>query len=120
MVKYLITCKKKHSLYERIESVGCVDASTGVELRLTEDEAINKIEAGFACFIVRDDKGHEATVEVEQREGRKYLVTKRDPYKTDNLLWLPDCSLRPIVTPPPYRPVAPARSHGVPTSWESC
>jgi hypothetical protein len=113
MKTYLITCKTKHALYERVESIGCVDTTTGAESRLSEDEAIRQIEAKTARFIVRDDQGHEATVEIEEREGRKYLITRRDPYTTDNLLAMPDCAAKPVVTPPPYRPVQPARSHCV-------
>jgi hypothetical protein len=113
MKVHLITCKTKHALYERVESIGCVDTTTGAEQRLSEDEAIRQIEAKLARFIVRDNMGHETTVEVDEREGRKYLITRRDRYITDNLLAMPDCSARPVVTPPPFRPVQPARSHCV-------
>lgn len=119
MTTYLVTCKTKHALYERIEAIGCVDPITGVETRFSEDEAIRQIEAGTARFIVRDDRGHEAAVEVEEREGPKFLITKRDGYKTDNLLWLPECSSKPVVFPPPYRPVTPARSHCVCSDFRS-
>lgn len=113
MNAYQITCKRKHAQFERVEAVGCIDRGTGAEVRLTEDEAIRRIEAKEAQFFVRDQKGHEACVEVEEREGRKYLVTRRDAYTTDNLLAMPECPAKPVVTPPPYRPVAPARSHCV-------
>lgn len=118
MKTYLVTCKKKHAFHERIESIGCVDPTNGVEMRLNEEEAIKQIEAKAARFIVRDDKGHEATVEVEERDGSKFLITKCDSYITDNLLALPDCSSKPVVVPPPYRPVTPAHSHGVHHDWK--
>jgi hypothetical protein len=117
MKVYLITCKTKHALYERVESIGCVDTVTGADSRLSEDEAIRQIEAKIARFIVRDDRGNEATVEIEEREGRKYLITRRDQLTTDNLLAMPDCAAKPVVTPPPFRPVQPARSHCAHRNW---
>ena len=119
MRKLLITCKKKHALHERIESIGCVDVATGEEVRFSEDAAIEQLEAGLLRLNVRDERGHEAAVEVERREGRKYLTTKPDRFTTDNLLALPDCPSRVVGTPPPYRPVAPARSHGVSCDWKA-
>lgn len=116
MKTYLVNCTKKHALHGRIESIGCIDTTTNTEIRLSEAEAIHKIEANTARFIVRDGKGHEAVVEIEERDGHKFLITKRDHYTTDNLGVLPECSPKPIVVPP-YRPVAPARSHSVRGEW---
>jgi hypothetical protein len=118
MTKYVVKCKKKHAVEGRIEYIRCINHVTGEESRFDEDEAIKRIEAGVARFVVRDDSGHEAVVEVEEREGRKYLITRRDSVKTDNLLALPECSSKPVVVPPPHRPVKPARSHCVRTGWE--
>ena len=117
MKTFLVSCTKKHALHGRIESIGCIDPTTSAELRFTEAEAIRQIESRAVRFIVRDDKGHEAVVEVEERDGRKFLITKRDHYATDNLGLLPECSSKPIVGPPPYRPVQPARSHCVHGDW---
>jgi hypothetical protein len=113
MQTFRVICKCKHALHQRIESIGCVDATSGTEHRFNEDEAIRLIEAGSARFLVRDDQGHEAAVEVEHREGRKCLVTKADHFKSDNLLFLPECEAKKVVVTPPYRPVVPARSHSV-------
>jgi Protein of unknown function (DUF3892) len=118
MKKYLVTCTNKHAQHERIESIGCVDPTSGVELHLSENEAIAQIEAKTIQLIVRDDRGHEATVEVEEREGRKFLITRRDRFKTDNLDALPRCSGKPIIAPQPYKPVVPARSHSVRNPWK--
>jgi hypothetical protein len=118
MQKYQVTCISKHSLYERIESIGCIDTTNKTEHRFTEDEAIRRIENHEVCFHVLDANGDEALVEVEEREGRKYLITKKDGIKTDNLLALPACTAKKVVVPPPYRPVAPARSHAVRGSLE--
>jgi hypothetical protein len=118
MKNLLVNCTKKHALHGRIESIGCIDTTTNAEIRLTEAEAIQQIEAKAARFIVRDHKGHESVVDVEERGGGKFLITKRDHYTTDNLGALPECSSKPIVAPPPYRPVAPARSHCVRGDWK--
>jgi len=113
MKTYRITCKKKHAQYERVEAIGCVDPATGAEVRFTEDEAIRQIESGTVRFVVRDGQGREASVEVEERDGRKFLITKADGIKTDNLLAMPDCIPKVVPSPVPYRPVRPAGSHAV-------
>lgn len=113
MKTYRITCKRKHAKFERVEAIGCVDPTTGAELRFSEDEAIQKIEDGTARFIVRDSKGNEAVVEVEERENRKFLITKRDGIRSDNLLSMPDCVSKVVSSPLPYRAVQPAPSHSV-------
>ncbi len=118
MAKHEVTCKEKHALHERIISIGCTDLATGAKQRFSEDEAIQRIEAKTDVFIVKDDKGHEAIVEVEERNGRKFLITKRDDYITDNLLALPDCPAKRIVVPP-YRAVASAGSHCVRSGWNA-
>lgn len=112
MKTYRITCKRKHAQFERIESIGCIDTTTGAETRFTEDEAISLIESQAAHFIVRDLDGNEADVEVEHRDGRKFLITRRDKVVTDNLLWLPECQPKPAPPPPTPRPVTPPRVHG--------
>ena len=117
MIEYLVICRRKHSLYERIESIGCIDRNTGVEVRFNEDQAIHEIESRTARFAVRDAQGFEAEVEIEERNGRKFLITMRDGRKTDNLLWLPECSSKPIVTPP-HHLVTPARSHSAHRDWK--
>ena len=111
MKTYRITCKRKHAQYERVEAIGCVDPATGAEERFTEDEAILQIESGVAGFVVRDSQGREASVEVEQRDGRKFLITRADGIKSDNLLAMPDCVTKAVPSPIHYRPVQPAGSH---------
>ena len=117
MKTYLVMCTKKHAHHGRIESIGCVDSTTGAEFRLSESEAIQQIQSKIARFVTRDNKGHEAIVEWEERDGRKFLITKPDHFLSDNLSALPECSPRVIVPPPVYHPVAPARSHGVHRNW---
>src|SRR5260370_32276417 len=91
MASYRVTCKEKHSIYERIVAVGCVNEATGSTQRFLEDDAINRIEKHIDTFYDEDAKGHRVPVEVREREGRKFLITKRDGFKEDNLLYLPDC-----------------------------
>jgi hypothetical protein len=113
--QYRITCKKKNPAHnDRVEEIGCIDLATSAETRFTEDEAIRLVESRQATFVVRDADGHEATVYIEEHAGRKCLITKRDEFTTDNLLALPDCVSKPIVTPPgpPPRTVTPPRVHG--------
>lgn len=114
MKTYRITCKKKHARFERVEEIGCIDLATRAEARFTEDEAVRLIESGAARFVVSDDRGNESVVLVEEREGRKFLATKRDGVTSDNLLAMPECSSKPVITPPlpPPRPVTPPRVHG--------
>lgn len=120
MKTYRITCKKKHTRFERVEEIGCIDLATRAEARFTEDEAIRLIESGVAHFIVSDDRGNESVVQVEELEGRKFLATKRDGVTSDNLLAMPECSSKPVISPPlpPPRPVAPPRVHGVFTPFQ--
>jgi hypothetical protein len=112
MAKYSVTCKEKHSLYERIIAIGCVNVATGSTHRFLEDDAIKRIEDGTDTFHVVDAKGNSAAVKVEQREGRKFLITERDGVKTDNLLFLPDCPTKKPDGSGAVRTIVAAASHG--------
>jgi len=114
MSVWFVTCREKHSLYERIIAIGCVQKDTGTKKRFTEDEAINRIELKTDQFLVERPAGHVTEVEVAEREGRKYLKTKADGEIPDNLLALPSCSspTSPIPPVPPTRTVLAAPSHG--------
>jgi hypothetical protein len=121
MAVFRVSCREKHSLYERIISIGCAEIGTGSLVRFTEDEAINRIEKGADSFYVERPEGHRVWVIVAQREGRKYLKTETDGEKPDNLLSLPEC---PVKKPEPLgtrRTVVAAASHGsdppVPGYW---
>jgi len=120
MATFNVTCTERHAVHQRILSIGCTNIATGAEQRFSEAEAIGRIEAKTDNFVVRDRLGHQAVVEVELREGSKFLITRRDQVKTDNLAALPACITKPIVVPPipPYRPVTPARSHSVRSEWD--
>lgn len=114
MATYRVTCREKHSLYERIISIGCAEVGTGATQRFTEDEAINVIEKQIHNFYVERPEGHRAKVVVAVHDGRKYIKTEADGEKPDNLLSLPHCAEKPKVNTvvPPTR-VIPARSHSV-------
>jgi len=59
--------------------------------RLSETEAIRRIENGDESFYVIDPEGDRAQVIVASRNGKKYLKTKSDKTTHDNLLFLPRC-----------------------------
>ncbi len=114
MSSYRVTCKEKHSIYERIVAIGCVNEATGSTQRFLEDDAIRRIESDADSFYDEDAKGHRVPVEVREREGRKFLITKRDGIKEDNLLYLPDCPNKKPVGSGTIRTVSAAGSHSVP------
>jgi len=112
MSTYRVTCKEKHSLYERITAIGCVNIATGSTHRFLEDDVIKRIETGTDNFFVDDSKGHRASVEVSSREGRKFLTTMRDGIREDNLLFLPNCPAKKQDASGIVRTVTAAATHG--------
>lgn len=95
MPAYFVSCREMNTSDERIIAVGCVREDTGSKQRFTEREAIHRIEAKTDTFRVKDSEGHIASVHVEERDGDKFLITKRDGVTTDNLGALPKCSAAP-------------------------
>jgi hypothetical protein len=114
MASWRVTCKEKHSIYERIVAISCINDATGSTQRFLEDDAITRIEKHLDTFYDEDEKGHRVPVEVREREGRKFLITKRDGIREDNLLYLPDCATKKPTAPGTIRTVAAAGSHSVP------
>lgn len=112
MATFRVTCREKHSLYERIVSIGCADVGTGLHKRFTEDEAINCIDNGTDSFYVERPAGHRVRVIVAQHEGRRYIKTEADGEIPNNLLALPECP--PVRTEPSgsKRTLVAAASHG--------
>lgn len=121
MATYRVSCREKHSLYERIVSIGCAEVGTGAIKRFTEDEAIASIKGGSDSFFVERPEGHRVSVIVAERDGREYIKTEADGEKPDNLLSLPDCPLKKVEPSPSRRTVLAAASHGdcltAPTHW---
>ena len=112
MATYRVTCKEKHSLFERVVSIGCVEVGTGFFRRFTEDEAIQRIKQRSDAFYVEKPEGHRVWLIVAEREGRDYLKTETDGERPDNLLSQPDCPPRKSEPSGTRRTVVAAASHG--------
>ena len=119
MSQYRVTCTKKHEEHERITILGCY-TTTKVFLTFTEAEVIDRIENANDTFYVERPTGHVVELEVvTPKNGKKYVKTKADGEKPDNLLSLPDCPKKsPTVTPVAggLGTVVAAASHG--TGWQ--
>ena len=117
MSTYRVTCKEKHSLFERILAIGCVNVATGSTHRFLEDDAIVRIESGADSFFVEDSRGNRAIVEVSAREGRKFLTTVRDGIREDNLTFLLACPAKRQDGSGIVRTVTAAATHGDSPYW---
>jgi hypothetical protein len=110
---YRVTCKEKHSLYERVVSVGCIEVGAGAFRRFSEDEAIQCIKQRTDSFYIEKPPGHRVWLIVAVREGREYLKTETDGEKPDNLLEQPSCPTVSSVPSGTGRTVVAAPSHGI-------
>lgn len=93
MARLKVTCITKREHYnphERITSLGGID-SEGASWYKSQEIVINEIRNDINSFYTIVN-GVEAKVEAVPREGRYYLRTDKDDFKTNNLLSLPDCS----------------------------
>jgi hypothetical protein len=91
-VRLPITCVNKvktNNIYEQISDVGVTVKGQTVILPLKD--AIRAIEDKLYTFFVVVD-GFEVDVEIDEREGHKYLRTKPDSTKKNNLLSLNSCT----------------------------
>lgn len=113
MGTYRVTCWEKHSLYERVVSIGCVEVDTGAVRRFTEDEAIQRIKQHSDSFYIEKPAGHRVWLIVAEREGREYLKTETDGEKPNNLLEQPECPAKISEHSGSRRTVVAAASHGV-------
>jgi hypothetical protein len=90
MARYQVTCINKRGSHldphERIEYIG----NQQNKWKLSEDAAIREIDNYTSSFYTLV-KGKEADVVVAIHKGRKYLKTKADDYRPDNLLALDEC-----------------------------
>jgi hypothetical protein len=90
--RYEVVCIKKsdrYNPYERITHIGY--RSGGITTRITQEDAIQKIEAGTHEFFVFK-YGHNVKVIVATHSGRKYIKTENDGDQPDNLLNVLECS----------------------------
>jgi hypothetical protein len=77
--------------HERIKSIG---GGRGLSAwKLSEREAIDKIEKEGWSFYALDRAGRQVKVVVAMRLGRKYLKTEADGLQPMGLLSLPPCPL---------------------------
>lgn len=111
MSRYRVTCITKHEKYERILSLGCYPLANTFHT-FPEDDVIRRIEGGKDTFYVERPSGHVAELEVAERDGRKYVKTKPDGERPDNLLSLAQCPSKPNHVVTTVRTVVPAASHG--------
>lgn len=110
MARYRVDCTTKLEKHEHIVSLGCYGPGNSFH-NFSEAEVITRIENNTDTFYSERPDGHVAEVIVETRLGEKFLKTKPDGERPNNLDWLPDCpSNRPVIAP--SRTVIPAASHG--------
>lgn len=77
--------------FDRIENIG--GTINGNQWRMPVDKAIQLIEKNEYQFFV-DIRGQFVDVIVVSSGNRKYLRTKADDHKTNNLLSLPECLIQ--------------------------
>lgn len=84
-----ITKGDRQNPHERIQRIGGVNPN-GTRWSVSESDAIAGIEQGNGAYFVQIGA---ATVDIAiaSREGRKYLKTKSDGKRPDNLLSLAQC-----------------------------
>jgi hypothetical protein len=86
-----IKCINKDPREDRYHSITHVGGFGTSRWKITQADAIEKIERREWEFFTIGANGHETDVIVAERNGRKYLKTKADYDTPDNLLKLPEC-----------------------------
>ena len=90
-IRLPIVCVKKiqtNNKYEQISEVGVTIKGQTVILPL-KDAVQAVVDNLYTFFVVVDNI--EVNDEIDEREGHKYLRTKPDATKKNNLLSLPEC-----------------------------
>lgn len=111
MSRYRVACTEKREKHEHILSLGCYLPGNAFH-RFSEEEAIRRIESGEDTFYSERPDGHVAEIIVVELNGEKYLKTRPDGQRPNNLDWLPDCPPKTHKVITPVRTVVPAASHG--------
>ncbi|MGD0735205.1 MAG: DUF3892 domain-containing protein [Terracidiphilus sp.] len=110
MPRYRVSCTQKREKHEHIVSLGCYGPGNTFH-QFSEAEVIDRIENQGDTFYSERPDGHVAEIIVEHQLGEKFLKTRPDGERPNNLDWLPDCPAKHKVIAPP-RNVVPAASHG--------
>jgi hypothetical protein len=90
---YEVKCINKSDRYnphERIISIGGMDSS-GKRWKLSQESAIQGIEAGTWAFYVSKNGKSVWVIVAVSAQGNKYLKTEADGEQPNNLLSLPEC-----------------------------
>jgi hypothetical protein len=115
MSRFRVTCTQKREKQEHVISLGCYGPDNAHH-NFTEAEVIDRLDNRGDTFYTERPDGHIAEIIVETLHGEKFLRTKPDGERPNNLDWLPDCPAKHKVILPP-RTVVPAASHGSGQIW---
>lgn len=115
--RYRVTCTQKHEKHEHVLALGCFSPSNTFH-KFTEAEVIERIEHHSDTFYTERPDGHVAEVIIVEIDGKKYLKTKADGERPNNLDWLKDCPEKHKVVVPPVTAI-PTASHGTDSFWGS-
>jgi hypothetical protein len=85
-----INKSNRYNPHERITAIGGINPD-GQRWKLTQEEAINAIEAGKWKFYVTKNGNSVWVVVAKSAQGNKYLKTEADGEQPNNLLSLPEC-----------------------------
>jgi hypothetical protein len=90
-----IDCIEKEDRYDPAEAITHVGGrnSNGTRWRITQKDAIRRIESGENQFYVENGGRRTNVVVAVSRFGNKYIKTEADDYAPNNLLNLSTCSL---------------------------
>ena len=86
--EYQVLCINKSnrtSVHERITHIG------GQGWKITQQDAINKIETNQARFFTMSNNKKAYLIIATSQYGYKYLKTENDGAEPNNLLSLPEC-----------------------------
>ena len=90
-----VDCIEKEDRYDPSEAITHIGGRNpdGTRWRLTQTDAIRRIETGANRFYVESGGHHTNVIVAVSRFGNKYIKTEADDYEPNNLLSLNSCSL---------------------------
>jgi len=86
-----IQCINKTDRYSAHDRISHVGGSSPSRWKLTQQQAINAIEAGEWQFYVSVGGSVARVIVARSAAGNKYLKTQNDGEQPNNLLSLPEC-----------------------------